>query len=269
MDRKSKLNALLVCVILFTVAAVASILITQEDATVPGTTGHIVLSEILASNRTYPAPNGQYLDFIEVRNLSGTPTDISGYMLSDDDNSIGYTFPAGTILQPNGYALCWCWKDAESVDFATFGISRDGGDMSCLYHSANVMVDSKEVPRMEANVSLIRLDDGSWDTATLATPGYENSESGYSAWLASMGGSRVNVVISEVMTANACTAINSTMQVCDWVELYNPGSAAAVLDGCYLSDDAGAPLKWKIPAMTIQPGQFALIPCVGRGAMFH
>ena len=40
------------------------------------------------------------------------------------------------------------------------------------------------------------------------TPGYENSESGYSAWLASMGGSRVNVVISEVMTSNACTAIS-------------------------------------------------------------
>ena len=267
MDRKTKLIALLVCVILFAVAAAASILITREDAAVPGTTGHIVLSEILASNRTYPAPNGQYLDFIEVRNLSSTPTDISGYMLSDDGNSIGYTFPAGTILQPNGYALCWCWKDAESADFAAFGISRDGGDVISLYNSANVVVDSKEVPRMEANVSLIRLDDGTWITATLITPGYENSESGYSAWLASMGGSRVNVVISEVMTSNACTAISGTMQVSDWVELYNPGSAAAVLDGCYLTDDPAVPLKWKIPALTIQPGQYALIPCVGRGAL--
>ena len=266
MDRKTKLIALAACIVLFATAAAASILITREDAAVPGTTGHIVLSEILASNRTYPAPNGQYLDFIEVRNISDSPTDISGYMLSDDGNSIGYTFPAGTILQPNGYALCWCWKDAESPDYAAFGVSRDGGDKICLYNSANVMVDTKEVPRMEANVSLIRLDDGTWDTAAFATPGYANSESGYSAWLVSMGGSRVNVVISEVMTANACVSISGTMQVSDWIELYNPGSAAAVLDGCYLTDDPAVPLKWKIPALTIAPGQYTIIPCVGRGA---
>lgn len=266
MDRKTKLTALLICVILFVAAAAASILITREDHSVPGSTGHIVLSEILASNRTYPAPNGQCLDFIEVRNLSDRSTDISGYMLSDDGNSIGYTFPAGTILPPNGYAICWCWKDAESADYAAFGISKDGGDTICLYNSANVMVDSKEVPRMESNVSLIRREDGTWDTSTLVTPGYENSESGYAAWLSSMGGSRVEILISEVMTANSCTAISDTMQVCDWVELYNPGTAAAVLDGCYLSDDPAIPLKWQIPTMTIQPGQYAVIPCVGRGA---
>lgn len=263
MDRKNIIAALLVCVFLFALAVGVSMFATGES---PDGSGHIVLSEILASNRTYPAPNGQYLDFIEVHNRSDNPIDISGYMLSDDGSSIGYTFPKGTILEPDSYALCWCWKEAENSNFATFGISKDGTDVISLYNTANVQVDCKEVPRMDTNVSLIRKDDGTWDTAQFATPGFENSDAGYAAWLQTMGADKVQVVISEVMTGNYCTAINASGQVCDWVELWNSGSTAAVLDGAYLSDDPAAPLKWQIESLTIQPGQFALIPCVGSGA---
>ena len=103
MERKTLIGALIICVVLFIAAAVISGTVAQDDTALPGTgPGHVVINEILASNRTYPAPNGLYLDFIEVRNLSGTPTDISGYMLSDDMESIGYTFPSGTVLEPYG-----------------------------------------------------------------------------------------------------------------------------------------------------------------------
>lgn len=267
MERKTLMGALIICVVLFIAAAVISGVVAQDETAVQGTgSGHVVLNEILASNRTYPAPNGLYLDFIEVRNLSGTPTDISGYMLSDDMDSIGYTFPSGTVLEPYGYALCWCYKEAESSDFASFGISKDGNDVIFLYNSANVQVDRKEVPRMDINVPLVRQENGTWETAALATPGYENSEDGYAAWLRSMGGDKTQVVISEVMTGNYCTAINSGFQVCDWIELTNTGSNAAVLDGAYLSDDPLDPLKWQIPALTINPGESAVIPCVATGA---
>lgn len=260
------IGALLICVVLFAIATATALLFTAENAALHGTTGHIVLNEILPGNRTYPAPNGQYLDFIEIHNCSDTPTDISGYMLSDDGSSIGYTFPAGTVLESYGYALCWCWKDAESKDYASFGVSRDGTDVIYLYNSANVQVDSREVPRMEANASLARQDDGSWAIARSATPGFENSESGYAAWLGAMGADAIPVAISEVMTGNYCTAINGTMQICDWIELENQGTAPVVLDGAWLSDDPAVPLKWQIPELTLQPGEFALIPCVGSGA---
>ena len=46
MDRKSKLNALLVCVILFTVAAVASILITQVILNALGTVDVVPLTGV-------------------------------------------------------------------------------------------------------------------------------------------------------------------------------------------------------------------------------
>ena len=109
----------------------------------------IVLSEILAGNRTYIAPNGLYLDYVEVRNISDSPVDISGYMISDRPDFIGYTFPQGTILQAHSYIVCWCDKESDSDRYGKFGISRKGDDTILLYNKANVLIDQYTVPTVE------------------------------------------------------------------------------------------------------------------------
>ena len=86
-----KFLAFFLCLALFSTALVLSFILSRDDVgDFHGDgSGHIVLSEILTSNRTYPTADGKYLDYIEVRNLTATPTDISGYMLSDALDSIG------------------------------------------------------------------------------------------------------------------------------------------------------------------------------------
>ena len=37
----------------------------------------------------------------------------------------------------------------------------------------------------------------------------------------------------------------------DWIELYNPGVTSYSLDGLFLTDNLGDPLKWKIPDGTL------------------
>lgn len=266
MKKSQKILAFLVCLAMFAAALAVSFLFSRDDTgDFQGSgSGHIVLSEILTSNKTYPDANGLYLDFIEVRNLSASPTDISGYMLSDGLDSIGYTFPMGTVLPGHGYIAVWCNKEADTGEYAAFGISKDGGETVYLYNSANVIVDSVSVPRMNSNMPLLRQEDGSWDLGAQATPGFENTNAGYEAWLLSMHAKdSIQVVISEIMTGNTCTALDSTGKVCDWVELHNTGSAPAVLDGAYLSDDPADAFKWQIPALTIQPGERVVIRCVG------
>lgn len=265
MEERIGKRALVICAALFAAALILSAIFSRDDiGDFQGSgSGHIILNEILASNRTYPAPDGRYLDFIEVRNLSGTPTDISGYMLADNAYSIGYTFPKGTVLPAYGYVVCWCDKDSEDGTYAAFGISKDGGDTIYLYNSANVLVDQKEVPHVNANVPLVRLEDGSWMTAQQATPGYENTQQGYDAWLQAMGGDTTQVVISEVMTGGSSVDPDGNSGVCDWVELYNSGDTAAVLDGAYLSNDPADPAKWQIPSLRLAPGERAVIRCTG------
>ena len=93
MKRKKSIFALLSSIVLFAGAVAFALVFSPGTGADGNTSSPIVISEILASNRTYPAPNGQFLDFIEVHNTSDMPIDISGYMLGDQPDTVGYTFP--------------------------------------------------------------------------------------------------------------------------------------------------------------------------------
>ncbi len=267
-NAKKKLG-LLICLALFLTALMLSLFFSRDDVgDFRGDgSGHIVLSEVLASNRTYPGADGAYRDFIEVRNLTATPTDLSGYMLSDALDSIGYTFPRGTVIPAYGYIAVWCDKNSDTGEFAAFGISKTGGETIYLYNSANVMVDSVTLERMNDNMSLIRQDDGSWAIGTHATPGFANTEEGYQEWLKNAGAlESLSVVISEVMTANNCTVLDAEGHKTDWVELWNTGDSPVDLTGAYLSDDPLDAFKWQFPSLILQAGERTMVRCAGSGA---
>ena len=266
MDKKQVKTALAVCVVLFAAALLLATIFPQ------GGKGHVgdlegspvILNEILSSNRTYPTAEGRHLDFVEVRNCSDSPVDLSGYMLGDAPDFIGYTFPRGTVLPAGGCVVCWCDKDSDSDRYGSFGISKDGTDTIYLYNSANVLVDEIAVPRLNTNIPYVRQSDGSWSVGTVATPGYPNTDEGYEAWLKANGGNDLQVVISEIMTSNDCLVVGEK-RISDWVELENVGKTVS-LDGCYLTDDPADPMKWRLPALTLEAGERLVIPCVGSGA---
>lgn len=268
MDKKKIWPAFALCIVLFAAALVMSALFSDKENKTPGTasTSGIVISEVMTSNRTYPNPEGKHLDYIEVHNLTGEPVDISNYKLSDDDSSIGYTFPQGTVLPAYGYAVCWCDSTSADEAYASFQLSKNGGETVYLYNSGNAVIDQQTLPKTAANTPLVHQEDGTLAEGSIGTPGYANTQEGYEAWLASMGGDGMNVVISEVQTANYCIRLDADGTLCDWVELYNAGSEPAVLDGGYLSDEPEDPLKWQITNLTIQPGEYVLIPCAGSAA---
>lgn len=263
--KRKKIPALAACIVLFA-AALLLALVFSGTGTGDDHANPIELSEILASNRTYPAPNGQFLDYIEVRNTTGSPIDISGYTIGDQPDSVGFTFPNGTVLQAHSYIVCWCDKESDSARYAKFGISKKGEDTIYLYNSSNVLIDSAPVPMIHDNMPLIRQDDGTWTTGVHATPGFENTEEGFRLWLQSTDSEHVDVVISEVMAGSGYAIIDGEGRPSDWVELLNTGSETVKLDGAFLSDDPEDRTKWTIPSLTIEPGQRVLIRCAGSVA---
>ena len=266
MQQKKQRIAALICLALFVAGCLLSSLFSKNSSSEwnKAEGNQIVISEILPSNRTYPGPDGQFLDFIEVHNLSASSVDISGFMLSDDLNSIGYTFPENTILPAYGYAVCWCNPDSEDERYANFGISREGGETIYLYNGANVLVDEKTVSFSATNTSMIRVNETVWEEAPWATPGFANTEDGYNQWLATVAGGDIQVTITEIMTDNSCVTATAGAESYDWVELTNTGSRTADLSGAYLSNDPADPLKWQIPALILEPGQSTVIYCAGN-----
>ncbi len=266
MNRKKSILALLACIVLFAAALVLAILFQGPSDENFHSGSPIVISEVLASNRTYPAPNGEFLDYIELRNVSDSPVDISGYMLGDQPDFVGYTFRNGTVLPAGGYIVCWCDKENETGTYAKFGISKKGEETIFLYNSSNVLVDSVELPMINDNVPYIRLEDNSWTTGSHATPGFANTEDGYAEWIQSTDYVAPQIQISEVMPGGGFTLHDGMLTESDWVELYNGGSKPVTLEGVFLSDDPMDRTKWVIPTMTVEPNTYVVIRCAGSTA---
>ena len=265
MKRKRPLLALLACIVLFAGAVVFSLFFSPSSLGDSENATPIVLNEIMPSNRTYPTSDGRFLDYIELHNTSDSPIDISGYMLGDRPDSVGYTFPKGTVLNAHSYIVCWCDKESDSASFVKFGISKKGDDTVYLYNSSNVVIDQVDIPAVNDNVPLIR-EGNEWVTATHGTPGFENTEAGFDAWLQSKNTTEVSLVISEVASGGGFTMVNGEGSQSDWIELYNTGSKAVDLEGAYLSDDSDNRTKWVIPALSVEPGQRVVIRCAGSTA---
>ncbi|MGI9474901.1 MAG: lamin tail domain-containing protein, partial [Rubripirellula sp.] len=100
----------------------------------------ISLSEIMASNSdTLQDPQGDYDDWIEIRNHGDKPFDLSGLYLSDDrEHALKWAFPAGSWIPPNGYLIIWADEDGKATEglHANFKLSKKGEHLTLCTEEA-------------------------------------------------------------------------------------------------------------------------------------
>jgi hypothetical protein len=112
------------------------------------TNSSVIISEVMASNSsTLADPQGQFDDWIELRNLSNQDVDLTGRHLSDEPNNPRkWQFPAGTVIPANGYLLVWADEDGSATAglHASFKLERNGEEIFLTDTDANynVILDS-------------------------------------------------------------------------------------------------------------------------------
>ena len=126
----------------------------------------IVLNEIMAKNRSIAAdPQGEHDDWIELKNVSDQPVDLSGMYLSDNAvNPLTWQFPEGTQLGPGEYLIVWADEDGgdEPGLHASFKLSSNG-ETVWLYDAAKngyALLDSATFEDLAADQSFARFPDG-------------------------------------------------------------------------------------------------------------
>jgi|GEM_PF-997292 len=148
--------------------------------------GTLILNEVCTVNHeslvseTLGSP-----DWVELYNGSQKPLNLKGYGLTDNPKqSYKYTLPEIT-LEPGGYLLVYFAGGSEEADAdplcTGFGLSRYGESLLLVDANYNVL-DSVDVPALEADVSYARGTDGSWGYAVLPTPEKANGEDIIPAW---------------------------------------------------------------------------------------
>ena len=233
-----------------------------QEALAQRSGGTLELSEIQSSNTLYAAPDGNFYDWIEVHNPSDSPVSLSGYKLSDRTNKTKYAFP-DEMLGAGEYKIVWCAPGVEGAEYASFALASAGGETVVLTAPSGAESESVELPMLEKNTAYAK-ENGEWTVSHRPTPGYSNDDAGYEAWLRSSGYENDEIYITEVMAQNRGTLADSDGDLSDWIEIANLGETSVDLAGWYLSDDPDVPDEWKIPSLTLAPGEYAVIFASGK-----
>ncbi len=254
--------------------------------------GNVVFNEILFNA---PTPDAEYVELFN--RSTNTTFDLSGWMV----NGLGYTFPPGSLLQPQSYLVL----AKSSVVFAatysalipvfgtfTGNLQSDGETLSLIKPGVapepDLVVDRVRyepnapwpaAPVLNVGTSL-QLVDAAQDNSRVAnwsvgqtftdllTPGASNSVGAVlpefpTLWL------------NEVQAENLTGPIDNFGEHDPWIELYNAGTNPVSLDGLYLGTNYSSPNQWAFPPdASLAPGQFLVVwldgqPGQSNGTMLH
>ena len=230
----------------------------------------VELNEVMSSNKGAVADEtGDFPDWVEIHNKTQDSVDISGYGLSDDLlTAAKWTFPSGTVLEPDGFVVVFCSGEVERGKMHA-GFRLSASDSVILSTVNGNPVDSIQLRSVDSGMSLGR-DPSNTDTwaQMQPSPGYPNTPEGIAAYAATLGADAtesIGVYINEFMPSNASTVVGPDGSYCDWIELYNTTMDTVDLSGYGISDTTTQPLKYTLPqGTTIQPNGVLLIYCTGR-----
>ncbi|MDR2571410.1 MAG: lamin tail domain-containing protein [Oscillospiraceae bacterium] len=85
-----------------------------------------------------------------------------------------------------------------------------------------------------------------------------------SLWLLAAPSHQPHILISEVMASNRETIADEDGDFSDFIELYNAGLGSVNLSGWYLSDGDLQPLRWMLPDIVLEPGEYVLFFASGK-----
>ena len=233
-----------------------------------GAASDIYISEVVSSNsfslvdEVLGSP-----DWIELHNPSKSPIELEGYALTDNlKDPHKWTFPAVT-LSAGGYLTVYAAKyEGESNLLCTgFGLSKSGELLYLVDPYYNV-IQQLEVPELVSDVSYARTSDGSYGYCSSPTPNAENSTDIFlsSSDSLSVMSSDNALAITEVMPQNRSTLQSADGSYHSWAEIKNISSQSVLLSDYYLSDSVAEPSKWRLPAASLDAGQYAIVYLSGE-----
>ncbi len=222
------------------------------------------LTELMYNPPNQGTVNGDQLEFLELKNTSGEPLDLSGVQFT---NGVTYTFPDGKTLPPNAFVVLV----SNPVEFAKRypGVQIDGaytgklsnsGERLTLVHAAGgVILDFDYAD----NAPWPSAPDGLGFSLVLRNPASPVQTYGADEWrastlpLGSPGVDDPNPTIPEVEVTEVLA--HPAVLGGEYIELHNPGANSASIGGWYLTDNRQKPFKYRLPNVSIPAGGYRVV----------
>ncbi len=218
------------------------------------TVGHqppsLRITELMAANRGYVRdPFGDSDDWFEIKNEGAVPVDLGGMFVSADLGSSRKFRLPGRSLAAGATLLIWADDETDQGTLhADFKLSAEGEEIGLFetVDHGNSLIHGWKYGRLgpDQAMGFRTANDTVPEYLSPPTPGADNASASFYS----------PVCINEFQ----CTSDFGGPD--DWVELYNRGSAAYDLSGCFLSDQRGENTKWTFPqGAMLAPGQYLVV----------
>jgi len=228
----------------------------------------LIINEFMASNRfVLPDEDGDYPDWIEIYNPTGSPVNLEGYWLSDNSTEpFMWQFPEVTI-EPGQHLIVFAsGKDrtdpAGEYLHTNFRIGRTGDDLVFCQPDGSILDEIIFEEKIPSNISYGRTapDKDNWAYFLDPTPGAPNVTTPYEEVLDRPELEEdFPVYINEYITSNLTGIVDEDGDLHDWIELYNSGDNPVNLKNYWLSDKKNNPYKWRFPEVVIEPDQYLVV----------
>ena len=189
------------------------------------TQGDLVISEIVAANRTIKQPSGLLPDWIELENRSDRRLNLGGYRLRDESGRSDFVFSKGSFIEPAERLVLWQTVSGSDQEGFSFGLDREGDSVLLLDPQGN-QVDAVTFGHQLFDYSLNRDDHGEWFLGE-PSPAQKNRATATASLVDSL---RINEFMANPLAGEQ-----------DWLEVVNLNGALPVdLSGLHFALDGYA-----------------------------
>ena len=144
---------------------------------------HLRINEVVAENKAVAKdPQGDFDDYIEIVNTSGSEVDLSGKYLTDSKkNPRKWRFPKGTKIAAGGRLVVWADEDGKAKEglHANFKLAKGGETIQLIDSDStgNAILDEVKIAKLGPDSAFRRLPDAKGDFSEgAATPGAANEK---------------------------------------------------------------------------------------------
>ena len=224
------------------------------------TPGSVQIVAVQAKNDSTRADeDGDFGDWVELRNVSDASIDLSDWVLADDGDS--WFVPQGITIEPDATLLIWADEkdrgDADSALHANFKLGGDGETVS-ISSATDCPVDVVAYPKLDDDQVYQRDSQGVFAVSGAGSAPDTDDDDGDDA----RSDGDITIVgtclaINEIMAKNDSTLADSDGEFGDWIEIVNPSDAEIDLSGYQVSDEDSS---WTLPdGVVLGAGEYLLL----------
>jgi hypothetical protein len=187
-----------------------------------------VLNEVLARNqRAAVSPWGNYADFVELFNASGSAVEVGGLGIGRSSAANQrWIIPPGVTIPANGYLVIWCDGSARHPRARAV---RSTPDSICPATAARFICSTPSANRWTGWNTVFKL-------RTCPSAAYRGPTGNCSRRHARCG-QRQRRAFGAVTALRINEWMAAPLSGDDWFELYNPGALPVALGGLFVTDD--------------------------------